>query len=584
MPDITNQVARARGLVADFRYEEARKVLLDALRRNPLDADANNLMCFTLAHLGENEAAHHYALRAVDCSPNSPGAIVNLGNTLAALGKDDDAIAMLRRGVTMDDSPATRHALAMALCGSGRLIAAIEFLRESMALYPGDVSLAADLAWAFHDAGRTQQAAVVLRDALARDSEQPNLAASLAAVMNYIPGAGAREVFEAHDAYGRTLERLLPPPNPPALDASDPERRIRLGVISANFRDHSVGFFATSLLEHLDVAKVDLVLYDTSTRGGTSPATRSHSLRRVAWLDEGRLERVVRGDRLDMLMELSGISLQHRLALMHLKPAPIGLTYIGYPNTTGVRAVDWRIVDSITDPPGAESFTTERLARLDPCFLCYTPPASVVRCDTSQGRSFTFASFNHLHKMNDPLLRLWARVLDAAPGSRLLIKATALRDGQVRDDLARRADAAGLDCARIEIMPPTPTREAHLALYARVDVALDAFPYHGTTTTCEALHMGVPVITRAGSSHVSRVGVSLLHAAGLPELVAQTDDDYVELARLLACEKGRLAQVREKLRDGLAGTTLTNASAHTRRFEELLRSIFRGACAVASTP
>lgn len=583
MPDITNQISRARALLGEFRHEEARRVLLDAIRRSPADPDANNLMCFALAHMGENDAAHHYARRAAELAPNSSGAIVNLGNTLAALGKDDEAIETLSRAVTMDDSPAVRNALAMALCGAGRLIQAMEFLRDSMALYPGEPALAADLAWAYHDAGRTDQAAVVLRDALALNPDQPNLAASLAAVMNYIPDASREAVFEAHVAYGRVLERLLPPSAPPALRDPNPERRIRLGIISANFRDHSVGFFASSWLERLDPSRFDLVLYDTSAKADRPPTPRPHTLRRVAWLDEGRLEHAVRSDGLDMLMELSGISLQHRLALMHLKPAPIGLTYIGYPNTTGVRAVDWRIIDAITDPPGAEARATERLARLDPCFLCYTPPTGVSRPETTDGRPFTFASFNHLHKMNEPLLRLWARVLEAVPGSRLLIKATALRDAGVREDLSRRVERAGLDAARVEVMPPTPTREAHLALYAHVDVALDAFPYHGTTTTCEALHMGVPVITRAGASHVSRVGVSLLHAAGLPELVADNDDHYVELARGLATDPARMARIRNTLSHGLAGSVLCDAEAHTRRLELLLRVIFRDACA-ASTP
>lgn len=588
MPDVTPQLLRAQSLIGEHRLDEARQVLLGALKRAPADPDANNLMCYVLAHRGDAAQANEYARRAAAGLPDSPGVLVNLGNTLSALGRHEEAIGVLTRAVSLDAAVGPRHALAMAQIGAGKLFDAARTCRDGLAREPGNATLAAGLAWALHDAGRTDQSADVLRGAMRASPDNPNLASALAAVVNYVPGLAPEEVFAAHRAYGRILEKLLPPPSPPPIADPDPDRRVRLGMISANFRDHSVAFFIRAMLERLDESAFDLVLYDTAPGDEKFDFTvRKHTLRRVAWLDEGRLDAAIRSDRLDMLMELSGFSLQHRLAVMHLKPAPIGLTYVGYPNTTGINAVDRRIVDSITDPPGAEHFAVERLDRLDPCFLCYTPPpgpSAAARADAAANAGPTFGSFNHLHKLNEPLMALWKRVLDATPRGRLIVKAGRLGDPEVRADAARRFAAAGLGEDRVEVLPPTPTRAEHLALYSRIDVALDTFPYHGTTTSCEALWMGVPVITRMGATHVSRVGGSLLAAAGVGELVAQDEDEYVRLASTLAGDAPRLNAIRRSLREGLAGSVLCDAAGHTRRLEALLRGIWREACESARRP
>lgn len=580
MHRVLPQLRRVQDLIGEHRLDEARAVLAGVLRRAPADADANNLMCFVLAHQGEPLRAHEFASRAVAAAPDSPGVLINLGNTLAALSRHDEAVRVLARAAGLDDGPGAWHALVMARIGAGDLCGAERDCRHAILRHPAEASLASDLGWLLHDAGRTQEAADVLRGACARWPDHAGLLAALATVMNYIPGASREEVFEAHAAYGRLLERLLGPSRPPPIRDPDPRRRIRLGLISANFRDHSVSFFTRSMLDGLDPGGFDLVLYDTSPAGGASPSARDHPVRRVAWLDEARLDAAIRADRIDMLMELSGFSLHHRLASMHMKPAPVGLTYIGYPNTTGLRAIDARIVDSITDPPGAERYATESLVRLDPCFLCYSPPGPPPEiAPRPQQRGFVFGSFNHLHKINGALLALWRRVLDASPGSTLVVKAGALRDAGVREATAARFAAAGLGPDRVRVLPPTATRAEHLALYAEVDAALDAFPYNGTTTTCEALWMGVPVVTLAGDSHVSRVGASLLRNCAMADLVAESADQYVATAAALARDPARLAAVRSGLGERFARSVVCDAAAHARRLGDAMREVWRNACA-----
>jgi predicted O-linked N-acetylglucosamine transferase (SPINDLY family) len=262
-----------------------------------------------------------------------------------------------------------------------------------------------------------------------------------------------------------------------------------------------------------------------------------------------------------------------------MRPAPLQVTYCGYPDTTGLSRVDGRVVDSLTDPPGrADELATERLMRLDPCFLCYQPPEDAPAVEAGpagRGEAVTFGSFNALKKTTDFTLRMWARVMAGAPGSRLVVKNVSLRAEPVLADVRERMKRAGLDLSRVELIPGTATIREHLAFYSRVDIGLDTFPYHGTTTTCEALWMGVPVVTLVGDRHVSRVGLSLLTAAGLPELPAQSEEEWVETAVGLACDRARLLELRAGLRERVRGSVLCDQGAMAERFGRVIEGAYR---------
>jgi predicted O-linked N-acetylglucosamine transferase (SPINDLY family) len=289
---------------------------------------------------------------------------------------------------------------------------------------------------------------------------------------------------------------------------------------------------------------------------------------------------------MDVLIDLSGLTTGNMLAAFAMRPAPVQMTYLGYPNTTGVAAVDYRIVDSITDPPGAEAHAVERLLRIDPCFLCYggMEAARVAEGPPSQapgsGGAVTFGSFNALQKVTDTTMRLWAEILRAVPGgrARLAVKYMSTGDEQTRARLRQRLEAAGVPADRIVLMAPLPEYRDHLEAYGEIDVALDTFPYNGTTTTCEALWMGVPVVTMAGRVHAARVGASLLSAAGLPDLVARDADGYVAAAVRLAQDAGRLAALRSGLREQMKRSPLCNRAGFGERFGEAVRGAWRAWC------
>jgi predicted O-linked N-acetylglucosamine transferase (SPINDLY family) len=305
-------------------------------------------------------------------------------------------------------------------------------------------------------------------------------------------------------------------------------------------------------------------------------APRFAGWRDVAAMGGDALADLIRRDRIDVLIDLAGLTGGTCVAVMASRPAPVQVTYLGYPDTTGVPGVDYRLTDALADPPGAEAFASETLLRLPGCLLCLEPPAGAPPVTTRPEQGpVVFGSFNNPTKISDATLALWRGVLDAAPGSRLAIKGKGLAEPRCRAAFERRLAQAGLPADRTRLLGYASTQAAHLAAYGEVDIALDTFPYAGTTTTCEALWMGVPVVTLAGRTHASRMGASLLTAAGRPGWVAATPPEYARLAARLAGDRHALAETRASLREQTARSPLCNASRFVRRFEEALRDAWR---------
>jgi predicted O-linked N-acetylglucosamine transferase (SPINDLY family) len=344
-------------------------------------------------------------------------------------------------------------------------------------------------------------------------------------------------------------------------------------------------------LEHHDREQIELFAYgEVSEPDEWTERARKQvdHWRSLANVPDAQAAELIRGDEIDILVDLAGHTNGNRLMVFARKPAPVQATYLGYPGTTGLSAMDYRITDALADPPGmTEEHHSERLIRLPNCAWCYGPDteASPGPSPAAQRGHVTFGSFNNLAKVTDRMLDAWARILQAVPDSRLLLKSAGFLSMDARMRVRETMlSKSGISEERLDIRGPEDSHQSHLLLYREMDIALDTFPYHGTTTTCEALWMGVPVISLAGQTHVSRVGVSLLNNVGLPELVAASEDEYVRIAAQLAGDAERLSSYRANLRDRMRQSRLLDAQSFSCGIEAAFRQMWASWVASENQP
>jgi predicted O-linked N-acetylglucosamine transferase (SPINDLY family) len=359
--------------------------------------------------------------------------------------------------------------------------------------------------------------------------------------------------------------------------------KLRVGFVSADFCQHPVGVFMEPILEHLGKSGECEVFVYADYKQADSVSER---MKRVApnWCECGtmtdaELAKKIHEDGIDVLFELSGHTALNRLDLFALKPAPIQATYLGYPSTTGLPTIDFRLTDAEADPVGmTEKFHTEKLVRIAECAWCFFPHPDSPATGPLPARErgvVTFGCFNNMAKWNEPLYELWLEILRRVPGSRLKLKARTLLDNEVRGELETWFVERGIERERLEFSGHAKGIANHLREYNKVDIALDSYPYHGTTTTCEALWMGCPVVVLEGPSHVSRVGVSLLKTVGLPDCIAKTREGYIEKAVALAGDLDALSALRAGMRGRLSASPLLYSPGFARRFENAIEEMVK---------
>lgn len=577
MADPGPKLDQARQHFMAGRAEQARAIVSRLVQQFPADANVASAMSLILMRLGQQDQALFYSRRAAALRPDDPSYLINLGNALAITARADEALATFQKAAeAMPRRMEPRLGMGNIYRGRGELTRAAEELRAGLEHNPGDPSLSAVYAAVLLNLGRVGESVAVCRGALEHRPGDLQLASMLASASNYDPGMSPEETFAIHKAWGAAVAAGVAARAPERRDRGS--RPPRVGLLSHDLRQHSVAYFVEPILRHR--GDMEVHCYHTSPEeDAVSDRLRplASSWRNVANATDAALAERIRGDGIDVLIETAGITQGHRLGTMAMRPAPVQCTFLGYPNTTGVAAMDYRIVDSHTDPPGAERLATERLVRMDPCFLCYAPPPGAPDPGPPPGAAtgvVTFGSFNAAPKINDQLLELWARTLGAVPGSRLVLKALDFKDAPLREEMAARLRRAGIE--RFEVLAPAGGVAEHLALYGGIDIALDTCPYHGTTTTLEAMHMGVPTVTMEGRSHAGRVGVSLLRNVGLGELVAAGPEEYVRIAAGLAGDPGRLAELRRTLRGRLAGSPLCDAAGYAARFRGVVMGMWAG--------
>ncbi len=590
------ELQRCTQLLREGRFAECRPVVLQLAARFPADTPVMRLVVQCLGALGEHHAALYHAKRMLAMNPRDAGSRLNVARLHARLGETDEAVSAFDaaiRGGLLDAAPE----LAQLLLGCGRISDGLKRAEAYAALIEGAgvaeptrLALQARLSLVraqLHFAQGDVERCIEVCQSV--DSAEPDVAVSLQAVkascMNYLPGTSRERVLAEHRRFGELLENAIPDRSTDWQPSLKNQRRpLRIGVISPDMRTHSVAVFALPLLRQLHMRASDFyvtVFHVGGVEDATTTRLREHA---HAWVhlphqSPDQIATVVRTAGVDIAIELSGLTDTLGVCTLAHGCAPVTVTAIGYPNTCGTKRVQFRLVDGATDPANAADDAVEKLVRLDPCFLCYSPPTEGQSAARSAPRQrTTFGCFNAAQKWNGELARCWREVLEGVPESTLLLKATGLHEVGAMEAMRSKLAAWGLPLDRVRIAAATRTRAEHLAMYGEVDIALDTYPYHGTTTTCEALFMGVPVVCLAGDRHVSRVGVSLLEAVGLRELVTRSPSEYVAVACGLAKDAARLTQLHDTLRGRMLASSLCNESAYGERVAAALCEIWADAC------
>ena len=531
-----------------------------------------------------------YFRRAAELAPADPAVLLNLGALLYELNQRE-AEPVLRRVLELapDNVPALVN-LGAVQNRLNQLNAAGETARRVLALSPEQPDAHGNLAAVLREQGELPAAIQHYRRALASKPESSLIFSSYLLARQADATARPAELLADHRLWEERFAKPLDPGPAGMFGArdADPARRLRVGYVSADLRSHSVASFIEPLIGAHDRAAVEVFCYSSTIHDAVTERirTRADVWRETRHLGDAALADLVVQDRIDVLVELSGHTADHRLLCFARRPAPVQVSYCGYPGTTGLSAIGWRLTDAIADPEGeADSCHAERLWRLPNGFLTYQPEVAdlpVAGPLPAVGRgTVTFGSFNNLSKLNDGVLDLWALVLRSVPGSRLLLKCRGLGDEAPRRRVAERLAAGGIPEDRLVVVPYTRTRLEHLAIYNEVDIGLDPFPYNGTTTTCEAMWMGVPVVTLQGAAHPGRVGASLLTRVGLGDLIAGTPQRYVDVCAGLAGDLPRLASLRAGMRSRFAASPLGSPGVVARDIEAAYRAMWAAWCATA---
>ncbi|KAL0543655.1 hypothetical protein IC582_018756 [Cucumis melo] len=525
-----------------------------AFHFNPHCAEAcNNLGVIYKDQDNLDKAVECYQL-ALSIKPNFSQSLNNLGVVYTVQGKMDAAASMIEKAILANPTYAEAYN---------------------------------NLGVLHRDAGNITMAVDAYERCLKIDPDSRNAGQNRLLAMNYIDEGHEDKLYEAHRDWGRRFMRLYPQytswDNP-----KDPERPLVIGYVSPDYFTHSVSYFVEAPLVHHDYANYKVVIYSAVVKADAKTIRFRDKVlkhggvwRDIYGIDEKKVASMVREDKVDILVELTGHTANNKLGMMACRPAPVQVTWIGYPNTTGLPTIDYRITDALTDPPNTKQKHVEELVRLPECFLCYTPSpeaGSVSSAPALSNGFITFGSFNNLAKITPKVLQVWARILCAIPNSRLVVKCKPFCCDSVRQRFLSTLEQLGLESQRVDLLPLILLNHDHMQAYSLMDISLDTFPYAGTTTTCESLYMGVPCVTMAGSVHAHNVGVSLLSKVGLGHLVAKNEEEYVKLALQLASDVTALSNLRMSLRNLMSKSPVCDGPNFILGLESTYRKMWHRYC------
>jgi len=618
-PDIQQANSQAAQLIAANRLPEAEAICRQVLAASPNDPVALNQLGVIATRTGHAPPAIELIGCAISVSPNNAEFHFNLSQAQMAIGAMANAESSLRRAIALspDFAPAQQN-LGAILAQQNRLAEAEEHLRAAIALRPNDpttyVNLGRVCRWqqrleeaiecyrkaievapnfagaysalgsALREAGRIGEAIAAFRKAVDLKPNFREAHSNLVYAMHFDPDTDPQANFAEHLRWAAKFAEPLRQTIQPHSNDRNPDRRLRIGYVSPDLMNHVVGSFMEPILEQHDHSRYEIFCYsDVAAPDDLTQRLMRHAdvWRQTASLSDEQLAQQIREDRIDVLIDLTLHMRRNRLTVFARKPAPVQITHLAYCATSGMSAMDWCITDPHMSPPGMnDQWFTEELLRLPESYWCYRPSATsppVGPLPALQNGYVTFGSLNTFAKVNSRVIELWKEVLDAVPNSRLMVHATM---GDANAAARKVFTDAGIAPDRLTLVGRAQ-RDQYLDLYNRIDIALDPFPYGGGTTSLDALWMGVPLVTLAGQTALSRTGVTLLWNLDLTHLVAESPQQYVQIAASLAADVTTLAELRASFRERLSQSVLMDANRYTRNLEEVYRAAWEQWCAAS---
>jgi protein O-GlcNAc transferase len=569
------------------RLLEAEQLYRKILDRQPENFKAVHYLGLIAHQAGRNEIAVGLIRQAIALNPNYAEAHSNLGVALRDTGQFDEAIAACRRAIALEPNYAKAHNnLGNALIDKGQLDEAIVACRRAIALEPNLPEIHSNLGVALRARGQFDEAIVAYRTAVHLKPSFHKGHSNLIFSLYLDPKSDVKvihdELLRWNRLHAEPLKKFIQPhPNDRTSD-----RRLRIGYVSPDFRHHPVGHNFLPLLETHDHLKFEIFCYSMVARPDDLTQhmqTAADAWRIILSVSDEQVAEMIRKDQIDILVDLTLHTEGNRLLVFARKPAPVQVAFMGYPGSTGLDAMDYRLTDPYLDPPGLnDAYYSEESLRLPNTFWCYNPLASESRVPAPGINTLpaltngyvTFGCLNNFCKINDGVLELWAKVLTAVPHSRLMLLVPM---GQARQWIFEKLQTYGMEAGRVEFMERKP-RADYLKSYHHIDLGLDTLPYNGHTTSLDSFWMGIPVVTLMGQTVVGRAGCSLLCNLGLKELVAQTPEQYVEIAVKLAGNLPRLSELRTTLRQRMRASPLMDATRFAQNVESAYRTMWRKWC------
>jgi len=571
---------------AQAQWSEAVKCYQQALVLNPSEARFHKALGKVFyEQYSLPQALAHYQ-QAWSLNPQDAETSNNLGAALFRDRQWETAIYYYQQALILaPDQPYTHFNLGLTFYRLGQLTKAMEYFQQALTLAPGLASkVYLNLAHVLSDRGQSEEALDYYRRALQIEPWNDTIQMSLVFTLNHASNYDAKTIFAEHQKFNERYALPLAALIKPHRNLPNKQKKLKVAYVSPDFRGHVVGLFMEPILAHHDHEHFEIFCYYNNTYDdkitGRLRSYVDHWVNCVH-LSDAEIVEQIRADQIDILVDLAGQTADHQLLVFARKPAPVQVTYLGYPYTTGLTAIDYRITDGYLDQAGLnEHFNTETPFKMPACLFCYqpyshSPPVNALPALT-QGY-VTFSSFNRYDKINLPLLELWAQVLTAVPNSKLVIQMCSFKDPATKQAFQTQVEQLGIDEERL-ILKECRLAPKHLETYHQVDIALDSYPFNGGMTTCEALWMGIPVVSWMGERQVSRMGLSILSTIGLNQLVAPTPHEYLNICIRLANNIESLQRLRTTLRERMLSSPLMDAATFTRHLEAGYRNMWQKWC------